>query len=928
MISPPDNTNGHNRAAEDSAGKPQATGPQPAELSAAGERRLAEILDAYLTQRERGHQLDSADLIAAHPEFARELKHYLAGIEFLQKAADELQDVRTPDGDEPAFENQQLGDYQLVQEIGRGGMGIVYEARQLSLGRRVAIKILPFAAVLDPKQIARFTREAQAAAQLHHPHIVPIYAVGCERGVHYYSMQLIDGQTLEQALRQLRGEASDGVEATETFLGGQQASASAKIQDAASTERSSLTKRAFATDGSLRGKAYHRRCVEIMVHAAEALQHAHDYGVIHRDIKPSNLLIDARGKAWVTDFGVARLQNDAGVTATGDVIGTLRYMSPEQAAGNSVLIDHRSDVYSLGVTLYEMLTLKHPHSGVGQRDLVRHIESVEPRRPRSIDASIPVDLEKIIHKSIAKSREQRYQSAGEFAQDMQRFLDGKPVLAKPPSLVERASKWASRHRTLVASCLLLMTVTLIATTTASILVIREQFKTRRSQQQAAARFEKAREVVDRLGTSFAAQLADVPGAEDAQVVLLNETLQYYLEFAREATDDPSLQTDLAKTYLSMGRIHEQINGDRPALAAFREARVRFSDLVDSAPANSEHLRGLGLSWNNIGLILSRQSQADEATKALEQAAHAHRQAIDIWPTDATHQADLALVFCNLGHHLTADDRVQAESYYHQAIYLLRDILEKVPDEMNVQSHLALVYNNLSRLQAGHDNPASEQNTRESLRIQADLVARWPGNLRFQSDLALSWNNLGAFEKNNGQPDKARQSYQRAIDIRTHLARQQPSVRQHQRDLAISYNNLGMLEHGQDNLFACRAALTESQRMLSAMVQRDPTDPSLRSSLAGVFNNLGTCVEQLGELENAALAYHESVTQQQIAVESVPTNHEYQRMLARYESEWARIQKRLGDKTVVELQTQPPPAASRKRNASGKTEPSERDHDHT
>ena len=263
---------------------------------------------------------------------------------------------------------KRLGDYDIVREIGRGGMGIVYEARQLSLNRQVALKVLPFAAMLDEKQIARFRNEAQAAAQLHHPNIVPVYAVGQERGVHYFAMQYVPGQSLETAMHELRqeprrtrqrrpsrpdGRRCDGKSPAPTF----QRRHGRRVR-----RRDTATFAAFSTKASTRSRGYCRSVARLMIQAAEALQHAHEYGVIHRDVKPSNLLLDRDGKLWVTDFGLARMQTDSGVTITGDVVGTLRYMSPEQAAGATALVDARADVYSLGATLYELLTLRPAHT--------------------------------------------------------------------------------------------------------------------------------------------------------------------------------------------------------------------------------------------------------------------------------------------------------------------------------------------------------------------------------------------------------------------------------------------------------------------------------------------------------------------------------------------------------------------------------------
>jgi eukaryotic-like serine/threonine-protein kinase len=216
-----------------------------------------------------------------------------------------------------------LGDYRILREVGRGGMGVVYEAEQISLGRRVALKVLPFAATMDPRHLKRFHNEARAAASLHHEHIVPVYAVGSERGVHYYAMQFLDGLTLAQLLERQRqgGAAPEGGEPTTDC-----SPAPAPAAGAAET-----VPHAQETEPAPREPAYFRRVAAWGVQGAEALEHAHQLGIVHRDVKPGNLMLDGQGKLWVTDFGLARLGAGSGLTLTGDLVGTLRYMSPEQA---------------------------------------------------------------------------------------------------------------------------------------------------------------------------------------------------------------------------------------------------------------------------------------------------------------------------------------------------------------------------------------------------------------------------------------------------------------------------------------------------------------------------------------------------------------------------------------------------------------------
>ena len=251
------------------------------------------------------------------------------------------------------LESGVLGDFRLLHELGRGGMGIVYEAEQISLGRRVAVKVLPLASLLDKRQLERFRNEARAAAMLKHPNIVNVYQVSCERGVHYYAMELVEGQSLSDAIRGLRGEQREFEEPTIGSSG------------------DTVPIAALSTQRSSNKKAFFRSIAQLAIQAADALHFAHQEGVIHRDIKPSNLLLDNQGKLWIADFGLAQIHGDNDLTLTGDLVGTLRYMSPEQASGEP--LDRRTDVYSLGLVLFEMLALNPTFTALNRQELLQQI---------------------------------------------------------------------------------------------------------------------------------------------------------------------------------------------------------------------------------------------------------------------------------------------------------------------------------------------------------------------------------------------------------------------------------------------------------------------------------------------------------------------------------------------------------------------------
>src|SRR5262245_4462266 len=338
-----------------------------ARASNGGNPRLTAALEEYRALLEAGQRPDRDAFLAAHEDVRAGLADCLAGLEFVVAAAPNLASSAGGLGSEALddLETQApLGDFRIIREIGHGGMGVVYEAEQLSLGRRVALKVLPFAAAMDPRHLQRFQNEARAAASLHHEHIVPVYGVGCERGVHYYAMQFIDGQSIDAVIRALRREADPHTDAAVDER------LTASTVDHAAPKTPALSTPAFAPETAeeplatastalvFRDPHHFRHVAELGIQAAEALDHAHQLGIVHRDIKPANLMLDGQGKLWITDFGLARTAADSGLTLTGDLVGTLRYMSPEQALAKHGLVDHRSDVYALGATLYELLTLR------------------------------------------------------------------------------------------------------------------------------------------------------------------------------------------------------------------------------------------------------------------------------------------------------------------------------------------------------------------------------------------------------------------------------------------------------------------------------------------------------------------------------------------------------------------------------------------
>ncbi len=538
---------------------------QPADPQPDEDPRLVRAAQDYLAAVEAGRRPDRKEFAAQHADLFPALAPYLDALDLLHAPPP------APPAPEPALEPTALGDFRIVREIGRGGMGVVYEAVQLSLGRRVALKVLPFAATLDAKQLQRFKNEAQAAAQLHHTNIVPVYGVGAERGVHYYAMQLIEGQNLSDLIRDLRRQKQDARRGDLLAGGGTAIDGTARDPQTAATPATFPEMAAgLTTRRATRSASFYQTAVRLVVQAADALEHAHQLGVIHRDVKPANLLVDVRGCPWVTDFGLAQFHTGVGLTRTGDLMGTLRYMSPEQASGQRVAVDARTDVYSLGATLYELLTLEPLFDGADHPTLLRQILQDEPRSPRAVERSVPAELETIVLKAVAKSPADRYATAQEFADDLHRYLENKPIQARRPTLSQRVRKWAQRHpAVVVATGVVLLLVSGVSLGSAA-LVMGEQAKTeaaykaeRLRADEAESRLSLAQRAVDELKKVSEEELANRPGNERLRKRVLESVLAYYREFIDQRRDDPTAQKELRDTEKQI----EQIVADLLVLEA-------------------------------------------------------------------------------------------------------------------------------------------------------------------------------------------------------------------------------------------------------------------------------------------------------------------------------------------------------------------------
>ena len=423
-------------------------------------RDRVEILASEFAHRRRNDENPSIDeYVEKYPELAEQIQDLFPVVAAMEHLKSEREmaglQKRVPD----TMNLERLGDCRIIRELARGGMGIVFEAEQDETHRRVAVKLLPWQSADVPRWRDRFEREARTVAKLRHGNIVPFLGFGEHQGFSYYVMPFIEGVGLDWIVSRLR--ENDGIAyADEIVTLRSSSTGEATNVDSAAHDKSVVrgTNLVPEVDSianvihpdpslqrhrSLRRNSW-RKFAVIGLQVANALRYAHRKGVLHNDIKPANLLLDADGRVWITDFGLAQPLDQAAADIDGNISGTLRYMAPERFQGHG---DERSDLYSLGLTLYELVTLEPAWQESDRRRLVQNIMESQPSPPRFSDPSVPADLEKIVMKAIATEPDDRYQTAGEIAEDLLRFLNGKPVRTAKPGVIGRFFRWCwSRFR--------------------------------------------------------------------------------------------------------------------------------------------------------------------------------------------------------------------------------------------------------------------------------------------------------------------------------------------------------------------------------------------------------------------------------------------------------------------------------------------------
>jgi tetratricopeptide (TPR) repeat protein/tRNA A-37 threonylcarbamoyl transferase component Bud32 len=642
---------------------------------------VEELAEEFLERRRQGSNVTVTEYEGKYPHWSQRIRELFSTLLLVE----ELKTVRPKSAsgasgsDPPCLSEDnvtRLGDFHIIREIGRGGMGVVYEAEQESLGRRVALKVVSSRSLGSAKTIERFRREARAAARLHHTNIVPVFGVGEENGKHYYVMQYIEGCSLDCLLNELTAgsqlttvgprhngdNAIDrsgeglaeprsslrlgrslalpaGQDSDQNRLGLGPASVRTESQPTGDERRDATEdganklSAALAADGT-----YWRTVADIASQAADALQYAHGAGVLHRDIKPGNLLLDQMGVVWITDFGLAKVVEQDDMTRTGDLVGTLRYMAPEQMDREA---DARSDVYALGLTLYELVTRRPAFDETSRHRLMKQVFQHDPPPPRSVNQEIPRDLETVILKAIARDPAHRYQTAGGMRDDLHRFLQDQPVTARRVTVIERFWRWCRRNplpaglaSTVFALLIGITLVALIGAHRVGRALDGETRQRERAETTSALAFQVLDRIYyqlapDRVTDNSEQALRDSDGQEldlphqpvvsKETAALLENLLEFYDRLALQAGDDPQLLRRVADANRRVGDIQARLGNHDQARDALLRSVNLYEALANQSPADTQVSAEIARVYNELGCVYGAMRRMDEARAAHQDA---------------------------------------------------------------------------------------------------------------------------------------------------------------------------------------------------------------------------------------------------------------------------------------------------------------------
>jgi len=791
---------------------------------------------------------DSAvdELCGAHPELEAVLRRRLdtlrrAGLLGMGSAAQ---------GSMP----ERLGDFRLLERLGAGGMGVVYLARQESLGREVALKLIRPEQLYFAGARERFRREVETVARLQHPGIVPIYTVGEDAGVPYFAMEHVRGCTLADVLERLRG--ADPAKLTGADL---------DRAIAACTGEASGADLAPAQRGS-----WIDACVHVVREVADALEHAHRLGVVHRDIKPSNVMVTRAGRIMLLDFGLASSEGAGRLTRSGSHVGSLPYMSPEQLRPAPVL-DRRADVYGLGVTLYELLTLDLPYEAATTPALIARILGGGPRPVRSRNSRVPWELETVCATAMELGLERRYASAAALARDLSNVLEHRPIAARRAGPLLRARRWTQRHPARAVGALFGAVVVVGGPLVYAWLQYRASERMRgvnveltQALRDSDVERARAREHLERsiaalqlLTRVGADELASVPQASETRRRMLEAALGFWRDFAARSAGDPELLVERARAARASGQIESRLGRRAEAEAALRESVASYEAAESHRPGSVPDVE-LAETLQVLGRILRESGEVEDAGGATERAmevlAGAPRAA-----TAAGEQHQLALALFERGELERVGGRLAAsEATLREALRLLEELLAADPRAAVLRFDLARTRVQLGWTLADDSRDGDAEETYASaLELLEVLHADDPREPLYREWLAAALVNLGTVAVRAGRLEEADGLFADALRIDTALAADYPDVPKHREELAALYINRGMQHSRAGERERALECWMEGERLLAELVEGPSDAPEIRGRLATARLNLGGLLrdmrrtdEALGRLELA------------------------------------------------------------------------------
>jgi serine/threonine-protein kinase len=840
------------------------------------EGRLEELLQRWDERRREGEDVPAERLCADCPELAAELARRIQAIRALdpvfEPTTTDVLAAPPPQGaDHATGEGGPPTRYCPLRLHARGGLGEVYVARDEELGREVALKEIQGRYAHDPVCRARFLIEAEVTGGLEHPGIVPVYSLGHHAdGRPYYAMRFIRGDSLKEAIERFH----------------QLGAASRNLSEEALEFRKLLGR---------------------FVDVCNAIAYAHSRGVLHRDLKPGNVMLGKYGETLVVDWGLAKSLDwsgpdaDAGegplrppsrnaipgATRTGSALGTPAYMSPEQAAGRLDQLGPASDVYSLGATLYCLLSGKAPFDGDDLNALMEKVRSGTFAPPRSVRPDVPRALEAICLKAMALACADRYASAKDLADEIERWLADEPVSALPESWSQHLARWTRRHRAATQAAAVALVV-ISAVSIISVLLIDQARRGERSalnkatvalaaetkardeaqtqRERAESRETLAIDAVKKFRDAVINNI-DVKNRDDLKPLrdtLLKEPIAFFealrdqLQSSQDSRPEAlaslaSANFDLATTTAEIGSIPDAIHSHEQALA-IRERLAR------QYPPVTDFQRDLALSHNSLGVLQHNTGRASDALASYQQALAIRERLAREHPTIAGFQRDLARGHGNLGLLQSETGRASdALLSYQQALEIFERLVREHPASADFRRNLAQIHNNLGLLQSvmgrTTDALASYQG---ALKIFERLVRDNPTVTEYQNDLAQCHNNLGVLQHHTGRATDALASYQGALELFERLARDNPTVTAFQKKLAASHGNLGNLQSTTGRASDALASYQQALAIRERLAREHPTATDFQRDLAESHYNLAALQSTTGHTTDALLLYQDAL----------------------------------------------------------------------